>query len=82
MLNGVEPTAVKILGSRGAKPDPGVPARAIRELELLRDCRNPSIVQFLGASILNGNIAIITELMPMGDLYTALAENVITWGPG
>ena len=81
MLNAVEPVAVKVLGSRDAEPDPEVQARATRELELLRDCRNPNIVQFLGASILNRDIAIVTELMPLGDLHTALAENAVKWGP-
>lgn len=81
LLNGVEPVALKILGSRDAQPDPEVQVRATRELELLRDCRNPNIVQFLGASILGADIAIVTELMPLGDLHTALSTSAVSWGP-
>lgn len=81
VLNSVEPVALKLLGSRDQEPDPDSTARAIRELELLRDCRNPRIVQFLGASIFNRQVGIVTELMPLGDLHSALAGAVLKWGP-
>ena len=81
MHNAVEPVALKLLGSRDEELIPDTQARATRELELLRDCRNPHIVQFLGASIIDRQIAIITELMPLGDLHTALANNAVSWGP-
>ena len=79
--NGVEPVALKLLGGRdGEDPSPEVAAWATRELELLRDCRNPHIVQFLGASIVDRQIAIVTELMPLGDLHSAITHNAVTWG--
>lgn len=81
MHNLVEPVALKLLGSDDEEVNPEVQARAIRELELLRDCRNPHIVQFLGASIMHRQIAIVTELMPLGDLHTALSSRRVQWGP-
>ena len=81
MINAVEPVALKLLGSKDEDSSQEMQSRALRELELLRDCRNPHIVQFLGASVCNRQIAIVTELMPLGDLHTALANGSVTWGP-
>ncbi|KAK9789195.1 hypothetical protein WJX73_002262 [Symbiochloris irregularis] len=82
MLGKVEPVALKILGGEaedGASAEAA--ARALRELKLLRDARNPHIVQFLGAVLFRKQIAIVTELMPLGDLHSALAGQRIQWGP-
>ena len=77
----VEPIALKLIGGEGDGPSAEVQGRAMRELALLRDCRNPHIVQFLGASLIRGQVAIVTELMPLGDLHSALVSRRIQWGP-
>lgn len=38
-------------------------------------------VQFLGAVLFRKQIAIVTELMPLGDLHSALSGQKIVWGP-
>ena len=81
MLCTVEPIAPKMIGGEGEAPSAEVQTRAMRELGLLRDCRNPHIVQFLGATTLQNQISIVTELMPLGDLHSALVSRRIEWGP-
>ena len=38
-------------------------------------------VQFLGAVLFRKQIAIVTELMPLGDLHSALSGGRVVWGP-
>ena len=55
-LSGVEPVALKVVGGSAAEnTDDGI-MRAMRELSLLKDCRNPNIVQFLGACLWQGKV--------------------------
>ena len=55
-----------------------------KEIVMLRACRHPNIVSFVGASIRDGVPPIlVVELMPRGDLYRALdnpkCRSVFTW---
>ena len=59
LLTGVEPVALKVVGgSANEASDDGV-QRAMRELAMLRDCRSPQIVQFLGACIWHGQVSLL-----------------------
>lgn len=49
--------ALKVVGgSANEATDDGV-MRAMRELSLLRDCRSPQIVQFMGACLWQGRVS-------------------------
>ena len=44
---------------------------------MLKDCHSAYVVQFLGALLFDGHIALVTELMPDGDLFTALHRGLV-----
>jgi serine/threonine-protein kinase CTR1 len=48
----------------------------------LIDCsqlRHPNVLLFLGACLQPPNIALLTEYMPKGSLYTVLREEKLAW---
>jgi len=49
-------------------------ADILREVAILKSCRDRNIVQFLGACILDERILLVTELMESGDLWHALVQ--------
>lgn len=69
---GVREVAVKIAtGNSAAQKE-----RFLHEILILKGCRDPSIVQFLGASVNEDQIVCVMEFMPGGDLYKAIAGDV------
>ena len=57
-----------------------------KEISVLKSCRSQYIVSFLGAIIMPKEVRLITELMPAGDLWTALGHGIhsrkVTWYSG
>jgi serine/threonine protein kinase len=45
-----------------------------REVTLMKNLRHPNIVQFIGASNVKDNLAIVIELAPMGSLATVMKQ--------
>lgn len=70
--------AVKLISYDGSSD---MRRRALRELSHLRDCRHAHIVRCYGAALWDSDIAIVTEFLPRGTLYTALASRRLKWGP-
>ena len=68
LRDGVQPVAVKVLGGMeaGRRRD-----EFIREVTLLRSCRDRNIVQFIGACIRDSEAMLVTEFMDLGDLWRA-----------
>ena len=74
--------AVKLISWEGSGDGRGdMRRRALRELRHLRDCKHTHIVRCYGASLWEGALAIVTELLPRGTLHAALANRSLTWGP-
>jgi hypothetical protein len=53
--------------------------RMLREVALLRACRSQHVVGFMGACVLIGEVRLVVELMPDGDLLTALMAGKVSW---
>lgn len=51
----------------------------VREIDVLRACKSPYIVQFLGANWTPKKIVIVTELMARGSLEAALRRDAVSW---
>lgn len=68
LRDGVHPVAVKVIGGMeaGRRRD-----EFIREVTLLRSCRDRNIVQFIGACIRDDEAMLVTEFMDLGDLWRA-----------
>ena len=49
--------------------------RFIREICLLRECRDPNIVRFWGAQILQESMLLVMEYCHGGDLYHAMLRD-------
>jgi len=49
--------------------------RFIREICLLRECRDPNIVRFWGAQILQESMLLVMEYCHGGDLYHAMLQD-------
>jgi len=56
--------------------------KVLREVALLKACRSQHVVSFLGACFLQNEVRLVTELMPAGDLWTALRRQKISWHNG
>lgn len=56
--------------------------KVLREVALLKACRSQHVVSFLGACFLQNEVRLVTELMPAGDLWTALRRQKISWYKG
>eukprot|EP00884_Botryococcus_braunii_P015139 jgi/Botrbrau1/23626/Bobra.55_2s0017.2 len=74
--DGVHEVALKI--SR-----PGFPRELImREMSLLKSCKNSNIVQFLGVCHRRDSVWLVMEYMPGGDLHSFLKrQKNWSWGP-
>jgi len=57
-----------------------------KEVSVLKSCQSQHIVSFMGAVLLPKEVRLITELMPAGDLWTALGHGAtsrkVTWYHG
>ena len=53
--------------------------QVLREIALLKACRSQHVVSFMGACFLDGEVQLVTELMPAGDLWTALRKGQVSW---
>lgn len=68
---GVREVAVKIAtGNSAAQKE-----KFLHEILILKGCRDPNIVQFLGASVGDKQIVCVMEFMPGGDLYKAIGQD-------
>lgn len=68
LRDGVQPVAVKVLtGMENSRRRD----EFIREVTLLRSCRDHNIVQFIGACIQGEEAMLVTEFMEFGDLWRA-----------
>ena len=56
--------------------------RVLSEVALLKACRSQYVVSFLGACFLDNEVQLVTELMPSGDLWSALRSEEISWYRG
>ena len=60
--------------------------QVLREIALLKSCHSQYIVSFLGAIFLPREVRLVTELLPVGDLWKALGHSscprLITWYQG
>lgn len=68
--------AVKVVRNVAGGP---CPSEFIREIEVLRACKSPYIVQFLGANMTPDTIVIVTEFMAGGSLRMLLRCKQVTW---
>jgi len=48
-----------------------------KEVMIMRGCRHPNVLQFLGASSNPPNICIVMEYMPLGSLYKILHDDAV-----
>jgi len=53
--------------------------QVLREIALLKACRSQHVVSFMGACFLDGEVQLVTELMPAGDLWNALRRGQVSW---
>jgi hypothetical protein len=56
--------------------------KILQEISLLKAFRSQYVVSFLGACFQDAEVLLVTELMPGGDLWTALREERISWRRG
>eukprot|EP00884_Botryococcus_braunii_P017069 jgi/Botrbrau1/4045/Bobra.152_3s0006.1 len=76
LMNGVQPVAVKVMESQDTYARQAV----AREIAILKDSRNPHIVQFLGACVgTDGKMLVVMELMDQGTLFQAIADGRVSW---
>jgi serine/threonine protein kinase len=70
--------AIKVVSS----PTAAQQKSFIKEIMLLKACRHPNIIFFLGASIQAQQTLLVMEVMPGGDLFTQIQDDVngrYTW---
>jgi serine/threonine protein kinase len=63
--------AIKVVSS----PTPAQQKNFIKEILILKACRHPNIISFLGASIQAEQTLLVMEVMPGGDLSTQLQND-------
>lgn len=74
LMNGVQPVAIKVLDGDDNRD------ALQREIGILKDSRNPHIVQFLGACVgKDDKMLVVMELMDQGTLFNALADGRVSW---
>jgi hypothetical protein len=59
--------------------------QVLREIAVLKSCHSRYIVSFLGAVFLPGEVRLVTELLPAGDLWRSLGRGsakLVTWYRG
>lgn len=71
LLYDVTDVAIKVM----TRPSDEQQARFIREIMTLRACLHPKIVQFMGATMRKTQMLLVMQYMPMGDLYTNIAND-------
>ena len=71
LLFGAQQVAIKVVHSHTPKQQ----ARFVREINVLRSCHDPNIVQFLGASVRGQQTLLIMQYMPGGDLFKQIAQD-------
>jgi len=78
LLHGTTDVAIKVVSS----PTLAQQKNFIKEIMILKACRHPNIISFLGASIQAQQTLLVMEVMPGGDLYTLIQIDVngrYTW---
>lgn len=70
LLNGVRDVAVKVVTSE----NPEQQMRFIREIAILKSCRDPNIVQFLGASVLRQQTFMVMQVTVTQSILLAAAR--------
>ena len=65
--------------SQSVSKSVGPSNQVLREIALLKACRSQHVVSFMGACFLDGEVQLVTELMPAGDLWTALRKGHVSW---
>ena len=71
VLLGTTDVAIKVIDS----PSPDDQKRFEREVALLKACRHPNVIQFLGASFLADQTLLVMEFMQGGDLFNQLRKD-------
>ncbi|KAL4437815.1 hypothetical protein ABPG77_005727 [Micractinium sp. CCAP 211/92] len=84
MRNGVQPVAVKVLGTVDSRVNSGVikavsNADLMKEISILRACRDTNILQFQGACFDGQRTLLVTEYMEGGNLTHNLRTKKVTW---
>jgi serine/threonine protein kinase len=78
VLFGTTNVAIKVVRS----PTPAQQTSFIKEIMILKACRHPNVISFLGASIQAQQTLMVMEAMPGGDLYTQIEKDttgLFTW---
>ena len=71
VLLGTTDVAIKVVDS----PSPQDRKRFEQEVTLLKACRHPNLIQFLGASVFADQTLLVMEFMYGGDLYDQLRKD-------
>jgi hypothetical protein len=80
--HGVQPVAAKVLPNTGEQSSPehfSAKEDFHKEIALLKSCKDPNIVSFLGAVISADQTMLITEYMEGGNLARNLAVGKVGW---
>ena len=75
-LDNVKTVAVKFLSGR----DLPTMKQFAEEVDIMRACRDDNVVSFLGAWLQPETLYMCTEFCPHGDLYRALADDLLCEG--
>ncbi|PRW39362.1 serine threonine- kinase [Chlorella sorokiniana] len=78
LRHGAQPVAVKVLAAVGDRYQSQEEA-FVREIALLRACRDPNVVAFLGACIQTDRTMLVTEYCDGGNLTRNLMAGRVTW---
>ncbi|KAI3425130.1 hypothetical protein D9Q98_008902 [Chlorella vulgaris] len=81
MRNGVQPVAVKVLGSvnSGLVLKSMTPSDFAHEISILRACRATNVLQFQGACFQENRTLLVTEYMEGGNLTHNLRSKKVDW---
>jgi serine/threonine protein kinase len=71
LLHSTTDVAIKIVSS----PTPAQQKNFIKEILILKACRHPNIVSFLGVSIQTDRTLLVMEAMPGGDLSSQIMND-------
>lgn len=75
-IDGVTEVAVKLFFKIG---EPKQQEEVLKEISILKSCRDRHVLNFLGACIVEGQIVLVTEFMESGDLWNALRKDHGLW---
>ncbi|KAI7838603.1 hypothetical protein COHA_007611 [Chlorella ohadii] len=79
LRHGAQPVAVKVLAAVGEARYQSQEEAFVREIALLRACRDPNVVAFLGACIQSDRTMLVTEYCDGGNLTRNLMAGRVTW---